>query len=177
MRSILLLLLAFAVVSCSSTKPTTEILRVDSTATVEARLIFGFSSSGIGSRPSDGMRLDSTGQMTYITRIRTAGSDFKTVSGMAFLEDKDYEQLNSIVKRGNLTMVDSTDVGIKCSQGQGEMMSLVIRRTDQQQTMNLVFDECSATDYNLLLEPQRSAFKDLINWFNYARAKYRPAKP
>lgn len=177
MRSFYLVLLIAALGSCSTTKPTTQPVPIDSTKPVEARIIFGFSSSGLGSRPSDGIRLDSSGQMTFITRVRVSGEDFKAISGMAFLEDRDYEQLNSIVRRGNLTMIDSTDIGVKCSQGQGEMMSLVIRRIGQMQTMNLVFDECSASDYNLLLEPQRSAFKDLINWFNYVRAKYRPLKP
>ena len=99
------------------------------------------------------------------------------MTGMAFLEDDDYDRLNAIVKRGNLTAIDSSDIGVKCSQGQGEMMSLVIRRTDQAHASILIFDECGATDYNLLLEPQRSAFKELINWFNFARRKYRPAKP
>lgn len=177
MKLALIILFALGISSCSTTKPTVEAPKVDTVRPVEPRLIFGFTSSGIGTRPSDGMRLDSSGQMTYITRSRISGDEFATVTGMAFLEGDDYDQLSSIVKRGNLTMVDSTDIGVKCSHGQGEMMSLVIRRTDQRQAVNLVFDECGATDYNLLLEPQRSAFKELINWFNFARGKYRPAKP
>jgi hypothetical protein len=177
LRSYYLLVIAAAFVGCSTSKPTADPAKVETVKPKEARVIFGFSSSGLGTRPSDGIRLDSTGQMTYITRSRIAGSDFEALTGMAFLEDGDYDQLNSIVKRGNLTVIDSTDLGIKCPQGQGEMMSLVIKRTDQKQAVNLVFDECGANDYNLLLEPQRSAFKELINWFNYARAKYRPGKP
>jgi hypothetical protein len=173
----LLIVLAVTVASCSTTKPTVELPKADSVKPQETRITFGFTSSGIGNRPSDAIRLDSTGQMTYITRSRISGSDFSALTGMAILEDRDYDELNSIVKRGNLTMIDSTDIGVKCSQGQGEMYSLAIRRTDQKQTVNLVFDECSATDYNLLLEPQRSAFKELINWFSYVRGKYRPAKP
>jgi hypothetical protein len=173
----LLLMLGLSVASCSTTKPTTEITKADTTKVVEPRIIFGFTSSGLGTRPSDGIRLDSSGQMTYITRSRISGDDFSAVTGMAFLEADDYNQLNAIVKRGNLTMIDSTDLGVKCPQGQGEMMSLVLRRTDQNHATNLVFDECGATEYNLLLEPQRSAFKELINWFNFTRRKYRPAKP
>lgn len=176
MKIPVILLAACFAVGCSTTKPTAESSTTDTTVTQEPRIIFGFTSSGLGTRPSDAMRLDSSGQMTYITRSRVSGDDFSTVTGMAFLEPEDYTQLRSIVDRGNLTMIDSTDIGVKCSQGQGEMMSLVIRRTDQRQATNLVFDECGATDYNLLLEPQRSAFKELINWFNFARRKYRPGK-
>lgn len=163
--------------SCSTIKPNADSTKADSVVIVEPRIIFGFTSSGLGARPSDAMRLDSSGQMTYITRSRISGDEFAALTGMAFLEPEDYDQLSAIVKRGNLTLIDSTDIGVKCPQGQGEMMSLVLRRTDQKHATNLVFDDCGANDYNLLLEPQRTAFKDLINWFNFARRKYRPAKP
>lgn len=122
------------------------------------------------------MRLDSSGQMTYITRARISGEEFSALTGMAFLEDQDYTKLESIVNRGRLTSIDSSDLGIKCPQGQGEFMSLVLRTTAMTKTVNLTFDEC-ATDYNLLLEPQRTAFAELIDWFRAARNKYRPYKP
>lgn len=161
---------------CSTTKPTSSPVLQDSVVVFEPRLIFGFTSSGIGDRPSDAMRLDSTGQMTYTTRARISGEEFSSVTGMAFLEAQDYSQLVAIVKRGDLTRIDETDVGVKCPQGQGEMMSLVMRMTDQPKAVNLTFDEC-ALEYNLLLESQRDAFRELINWFHFARRKYRPYKP
>jgi hypothetical protein len=172
----LLWLSALFVAGCSTSRPTTKVKPTDTVIKVEPRVVFGFTSSGIGDRPSDAIRLDSTGQMTYTTRSRISGDEFKSVTGMAFLEPEDYSQLVSIIKRGNLAMIDESDVGIKCPQGQGEMMSLVMRMTDQTKTVNLTFDEC-ALEYNLLLEHQRTAFKELINWFNFARSKYRPYKP
>jgi len=176
-RGTLLIAVLLSLASCSTSQQTTQTsTRTDTLASIEPRLIFGFTSSGIGTRPSDGIRLDSSGQMTYITRWRTGPEEFNSLTGMAFLEAKDYSDLLAIVKRGNLTNMDSSDVGVKCPQGQGEMISLVMRMTDQKRAVNLIFDEC-ATDFNLLLESQRGPFKELINWFNFARQKYRPRKP
>lgn len=175
MRSLCLLAL-LVLVSCSSSPQTQTTPRPDTLTTVAPRLIFGFTSSGIGTRPSDAIRLDSSGQMTFTTRWRTGPEEFNSLTGMAFLEDEDYSDLLAIVRRGNLTNMDSSDVGVKCPQGQGEMISLVLRMTDQSRAVNLLFDEC-ATDFNLLLESQRGPFKELINWFNFARQKYRPRKP
>lgn len=165
-------------VGCAAPQQQTTTVTKDTVAVAAPQkyITFGFSASGIGNRPSDAMRLDSSKQMTYITRSRVSGEDFKEVTGMAFLEEQDYFRLYSIVERGNLTAMDSTDVGIKCSQGAGEMMTLSLKSSDRSRAVTLIFDEC-ASEYNLLLEPQRTAFKDLVAWFNSMRPKYRPYKP
>lgn len=95
---------------------------------------------------------------------------------MALLEQQDYDSLFAIVMRGRLTSIDSSDLGVKCPSGQGEIMQLVLKRSDEPRALNLFFDECAA-EYNLLLEPSRSAFSDLVRWFIRIRDKYRPYEP
>lgn len=166
-------------IGCAAPQQQTSTTADDITPVITAPkkyITFGFSSSGLGNRPSDAFRLDSTKQMTYTTRSRVSGEDFKEVTGMAFLEEQDYFRFYSIVERGNLTAMDSSDVGVKCPHGSGEMMTLSLKASDRPRAVTLIFDEC-ATEYNLLLEPQRTAFHDLVNWFQSMRPKYRPYRP
>jgi hypothetical protein len=167
-------------IGCASSKQQEESSAVkQDTAkalTPERIYTFGYTASGIGNIPSDGIRLDSSRQMTIVTRTRLSSDKFHEVTGIAYLEDPEFNRLIEIMERGKLTKTDPSDVGVKCSQGAGELITLVLRASDEPRAVTLNFDDC-ATEFNLLLEPQRTAFAELVQWFRDVRAKYRPADP
>ena len=137
------------------------------------RYYFLFTSSGFSDRPSDAIRLDTTGTMNFETRKKLTDGSWHTVKGMAIIEPQDYDTLRTLIEQGNLLTLDPTDLATNCPSGEAYSLTLGSMAT---QPSRVQYTAC-AIDYNLLLKPQRANFVELAHWFDRMRVKYRPAMP
>ena len=108
------------------------------------------------------------------TTHRTAKGDWQTLNGLAALDPPDIDTLRMLVFTGKLYEIDSTDLTQKC--GDDELYNFSIVPLEGRKPVRLQVSAC-ATDYNLLLEPQRRYFRMLVDWFERMRIKYRPVQP
>jgi hypothetical protein len=171
----LLLILTLGIAACSSTKPTASANRPDSTVT-ERPLVFSFfiSGSGGGSKAQDSWTLDTAGMMAVHTLTPTAPGKWNTVNAMAELDPPDRDSLVHFIRTGRLWTVDSTDIDQQCAGD--ELFAMIIAVLGEPHQLHATFHSC-AQDYNLLLEPQRTEFKRLMEWWERMRVKYRPIQP
>jgi hypothetical protein len=180
MKCFILLLLG-AIVGCSTTRTatTTDHGRPDTARSASpkpARFVFSFylSGSGGGEKPQDSWTIDTAGLMSIKAVTMDKPGHWNSINGMAFLDVADRDTLVSILQKGKLWLIDSTDINEQCAGD--ELYNIIIAVPDQPKHLHATFQECAA-DYNLLLEPQRAEFKHLIEWFARMRVKYRPAAP
>ena len=132
------------------------------------------SGSGIHYKPFDSFTIDTNGMMGVHTMHRTAKGDWRSLNGLASLDPPDMDTLRMLIFQGKLYEIDSSDVTQQCPAD--EIYNLNIVPLEGRKPVRLQFNEC-ATDYNLLLEPQRRYFRMLVDWFERMRIKYRPNQP
>ena len=127
-----------------------------------------------GTKPFDSWTIDTMGMVNVRTSRRTGGDQFKNLNAMAQLDPPDMDTLRMLLRNGNLFALDSLDLTQQCAGD--EHYFLKIAPLFPMKPVNLSFDAC-ATDYNLLLQPQRKYFQKFIDWWERMRVKYRPIQP
>ncbi len=173
---IALLLAAFCIISCASKPPVKISEPVGKPAFSPAPFKFSFriSGSGLGTKPYDMFLMDTNHAMGVHTTKRGANGKFRTINALAMLEPNDFDTLQQLIMKGNLYALDSVDITQVCPEG--ELYQLDIIPLAAMDPVRIKFSEC-AVDYNLLLQPQRTYFRKLIEWFERMRTKYRPNQP
>jgi hypothetical protein len=133
-----------------------------------------FSASGLGDKPSDAVRLDSDGTMSFATRRRQKDGTWKALTGMAIIEPEDYDSLRRALRDTSIFQATSADLNTNCADG--ELFTMSIGSTEIKHLIHFEFSSCSV-DYNMLSTPARQEFLRLNDWIEYIRKKYRPARP
>ena len=118
--------------------------------------------------------MDTTGLMTVKAVTPDSPGHWSTVNALAQLDQPDYDSLSTMIQKGRLWAIDSTDIDQQCAGD--ELYNIMIVPTNDTVHLHTTFQSC-AQDYNLLLEPQRTQFKRLVQWFERMRVKYRPIQP
>ena len=135
---------------------------------------FRISGSGLGPKPYDSFLMDTNHQMGVHTAKRGADGKFRPINALAALDPQDFDTLQQMIVKGKLFLIDSNDVTEVCPED--ELYQVDIVPLAATKPVRLAFSTC-ATDYNLLLQPERTYFRKLIEWFERMRVKYRPVQP
>jgi hypothetical protein len=126
-----------------------------------------------GTKPFDVWTLDTNGYMNVRTSRRTEKT-FQNLNAMAQLDPPDMDSLRLLIRNGKLYALDSSDLTQQCMSDEHYIVKIVPLLAIK--PVSLSFDAC-ATDYNLLLAPQRQYFRKFIEWWERMRVKYRPEQP
>ncbi len=174
--------------SCASQKPVvtvsptpTHSMAAPPAAAVAPAPVFTFyiSGSGTDKKRSDTYKMDTARMMDVGTARKRKDGTWQPLTAIAYIEPKDYDSLVKILITYNLFTLDQADLVSNCIGV--EMYKLSIWRMDSlgkpaAKGVRAEFSDCTL-DYNLLLEPQRTGLKRLIEWFDYMRPRYRPNEP
>ncbi len=128
--------------------------------------------SDTGTKPYDSWTLDTTGELNVRVSRRISLQNHATQSGLAALDRPDMDSLRFFIRQGHLFEIDSSNLNQQCASVEHYTVRIVPLEADVK-PVGLSFDAC-ATDYNLLLQPQRRYFKRFIEWWERMRVKYRP---
>ncbi|MHB8392249.1 MAG: hypothetical protein ACYDBH_22170 [Acidobacteriaceae bacterium] len=131
--------------------------------------------SDTGTKPFDSWTMDTSGEMNVRVSRRTQGTHFDNLNAMATLDPPDMDTLRLLIRNGHLFQLDSADLTQQCMNNEHYTLRLAVLSATFP-PVSLSFDAC-ATDYNLLLEPQRQYFKRFMDWWERMRIKYRPGTP
>lgn len=175
------LLIFFCILTgCAARNPSTTTGTVadsvKSTHRLPERIRFSFYMSGSGGpkKPSDSWTMDTTGLMAVKAITPDSPGHWSTVNALAQLDPPDYDSLEMFVRKGKLWTIDSSDIDQQCPGD--ELYNIIIAPMTDTVHLRATFHAC-AQEYNLLLEPQRTQFVRLIQWFERMRVKYRPVQP
>ncbi|MDP4199706.1 MAG: hypothetical protein Q8922_03785 [Bacteroidota bacterium] len=176
---IAIFLAACFLVSCSSktvTRTSNDQTSRTSTAAAKAPFKFSFriSGSGLENKPYDMLLMDTNHMMGVHTTKRGKDGKFHTINALAQLEPADFDTLQQLIIKGRLYAIDSADVTQVCPEDELYQMDIV--PLAEIKPVRLDFSACAA-DYNLLLQPERTYFRRIIDWFERIRVKYRPEQP
>ena len=127
-----------------------------------------------GTIPFDSWTLDTGASMNVRTSRRTSGKDFQNLNALARLDPPDMDSLRILIRMGKLYALDSSDLTQQCMGAEHYIVKIVPLLALK--PVSLSFDAC-ATDYNVLLQPQRRYFRKFIGWWERMRIKYRPVQP
>lgn len=171
------LLLAGCAAKQAATTSSTSATTVVKTSSSEPNWKFSFRMSGSGLtnvKPFDLFIMDTNHIMGVHTSRRVGQAKFKEVTALAELEPIDFDTLRQLILKGKLYQIDSTDLTQQCPED--ELYQVDIVPLAAIKPVRLAFSAC-ATDYNLLLQPEREYFAKLVAWFERMRVKYRPNQP
>jgi hypothetical protein len=179
-KSYIICFLALVLVSCQSGQTTKSSLSDSSVSKAAQNAIpadFKFSLFISGDGTKDGMAdswtLDTNGMMTVNASVLASPGKYKSLRGMAGLDQRDMDTLRMLIWKGKLLSLDSADLTQQC--GGDELIRLRIVPLSVAPPVTLSFDAC-ASDFNLLTGQQRIYFRKFMDWWGRMRAKYRPVQ-